>query len=147
MKIIISINTTWNISNFRLSLIKELQYNGHEIIAIAPRDEYVYELEAIGVKCFNIKLNSKGTNPIMDLSLFFQYYKLFKIIKPDIVLSYTIKPNIYGNFSSHLLGIPVVNNISGLGTLFINNSFATSIAKFLYKFSLRSSSHVFFQNE
>ena len=147
MKIIISINTAWNIYNFRLNLIKELQKNGHDIIAVAPKDKYVYELEAIGVKCFDIKLDSKGTNPIIDLGLFSQYYKLYKIIKPDIVLSYTIKPNIYGNFAAHILGIPVVNNISGLGTLFINNTLATSIGKFLYKFSLRSSSHIFFQNE
>ena len=147
MKIIISINSAWNVFNFRLSLIKELQNNGHEIIVVAPKDKYVYELEALGVKFFNIKLDAKGTNPITDLALIFQYYKLYKIINPDIVLSYTIKPNIFGNFASQLLGIPVINNISGLGTLFINNSFATSIGKFLYKFSLRSSSHVFFQNE
>ena len=147
MKIIISINSFWNVFNFRLNLIKELQNNGHEIIAVSPKDKYVYELEALGVKCFNIKLDSKGTNPITDLALIFQYYKLYKIINPDIVLSYTIKPNIYGNFALKLLGIPVINNISGLGTLFINNSFTTSIGKFLYKFSLRSSSHVFFQNE
>ena len=147
MKIVISINSAWNVFNFRLSLIKELQNNGHEIIAIAPKDKYVYKLEALGVKCFNIKLDSKGTNPIKDLALIFQYYKLYKIINPDIVLAYTIKPNIYSNLASQLLGIPVINNISGLGTLFINNSFATSIAKFLYKLSLRSSSHVFFQNK
>jgi len=114
MKIIISINSAWNVFNFRLSLIKELQNNGHEIIAVAPKDKYVYELEALGVKCFNIKLDSKGTNPITDLALIFQYYKLYKIINPDIVLSYTIKPNIYGNFALQLLGIPVINNISGL---------------------------------
>jgi glycosyltransferase involved in cell wall biosynthesis len=146
-KILININTTWNIFNFRLSLIKELQNNGHEIIAVAPKDKYVDELEAIGVKCFNIKLKPQGTNPIIDLNLIIQYYKLFKIIKPDIVLSYTIKPNVYGNFALCLLGIPVINNISGLGTVFIKNSFTTSIVKFLYKLILRSSTHVFFQNE
>jgi glycosyltransferase involved in cell wall biosynthesis len=147
MKIVISINTSWNIYNFRLDLIKSLQAQGYEIIALAPKDTYVAKLEALDIKCYHVKLNAKGTSPIRDLGLIFQYYKLFKIIKPDIVLSYTIKPNIYGNFALYLLGIPVINNISGLGTLFIKTSFATSIAKFLYKFSLRSSSHVFFQNE
>jgi glycosyltransferase involved in cell wall biosynthesis len=130
-----------------MNLIKELQYNGHNIIAIGPKDKYVDELEAIGVKCYNIKLKSQGTNPIIDLKLIIQYYKLFKIIKPDIVLSYTIKPNIYGNFALCLLGIPVINNISGLGTVFIKKSFTTSIVKILYKLSLRLSTHVFFQNE
>lgn len=146
MKIVISINTTWNIYNFRLNLIKQLQSLGHNVMAVAPQDEYVSKLEALDVQCYHVNLNSKGTNPLSDIKLVFQYYKLFKKLKPDCILSYTIKPNIYGNFAARLLSIPTINNISGLGTLFIKKSMATHIGKLLYKFSLSSSHHVFFQN-
>ncbi len=146
MRIVISINTSWNIYNFRLNLIKALQNEGHEVIAVAPKDDYVSKLENINVKCYNLKINSKGTNPIDDINLIYQYYKLFKDLKPDCILSYTIKPNIYGNFAAHLLNVPTINNISGLGTLFIKKSMATHISKILYRLSLSSSYHVFFQN-
>lgn len=145
-KILINLNSTWNIFNFRFDLIKELQKNGHEIIAVAPKDKYVYKLEELNVKCYNVCLNSNSTNPLYDIRLVYQYYKLFGELKPDCILSYTIKPNIYGNFAARLLNIPTINNISGLGTLFINKSIATHIGKLLYKFSLSSSFHVFFQN-
>lgn len=147
MKIIISVNTFWNIYNFRLELIKTLMSQGHEVFALAPKDSYVSKIEEIGVKCYNVDLNPKGTNPLKDLGLIFQYHKLFNKIKPDIILSYTIKPNIYGNIAARMLFIPTIINISGLGTLFIKISFTTYLAKLLYKLSLASSSHIFFQNK
>jgi len=147
MKILISVNTFWNIYNFRLELISYLMSEGHEVIAVASKDDYVSNLEAYGVRCHHIKLNAKGTNPFEDLYLIFQYHKLYSLIKPDIILSYTIKPNIYGNIAARLLKISSINNISGLGTLFIKPSLATYIVKFLYKFSLGSSAHIFFQNK
>ena len=146
MKIIISINSAWNIFNFRFGLIKELQSKGHQVIALAPKDEYVSKLEAIGVTCHHVSLNPNGTNPINEIRLFWQYYKVFKAIKPDMILSYTIKPNVYGNFAARLLGIHTINNISGLGTLFIRTTLTSYIAKMLYKLSFSFSSHVFFQN-
>ena len=147
MKIIISINTTWNIFNFRVGLIKALQSQGHQIIALSPKDEYVERLEAMGVQHIPINLDQKGINPIKDLYLIKQYHTIFKSIKPDLILSYTIKPNIYGNLAARRLKIPTINNISGLGTLFINSNIITSyIGKLLYKIGLSSSKHVFFQN-
>lgn len=146
MKIIISINTSWNIFNFRLGLIKSLQSKGYQIFAIAPKDEYVLKLESLGVTCYDISLNQKGINPINDIRLLLQYYKLFNSIKPDLILSYTIKPNVYGNLAARLLRINTINNISGLGTLFIQTTFASYVGKILYKLSLSSSFHVFFQN-
>ena len=145
-KILINVNSSWNIFNFRLGLIKFLQSQGYEVFALAPKDEYVIKLESIGVKCYHISLNQKGTNPFTDFFLFIKYLNLFNKIKPDLILSYTIKPNIYGNFAASILNIPTVNNISGLGTLFIKTNFISYIGKLLYKLSLKSSAHVFFQN-
>ena len=120
--------------------------NGYIVAALAPLDSYAHKLEDLGIKCYHVNLNPKGTNPITDLKLVYQYFKLFRLIKPDLILSYTIKPNIYGNLAASLLRIPTINNISGLGTIFIKTSFATLIGKFLYKLSLAVSAHVFFQN-
>ncbi|MEN8880393.1 MAG: glycosyltransferase family 4 protein [Polaribacter sp.] len=146
MKIVISINTTWNVYNFRLDLIKKLIALGHNLVVIAPKDEYVSKLEEINIRCYHVSLNTKGTNPAKDIRLVYQYYKLYKYLKPDCILSYTIKPNIYGNFAARLLSIPTINNISGLGTLFIKKSIVTYIGKILYRLSLSYSYHVFFQN-
>jgi len=147
MKIAISINTTWNVVNFRLGLIKALQKDGHEIIAISPSDEYVQKLNSVGVKHYNITMNPQGTNPLEDFKIIKAYKKLFREIKPDIILSYTIKPNIYGNLAAGKLGIPVINNVSGLGTLFIKKSISSYVGKMLYYFSFKKSNWVFFQNQ
>lgn len=146
MKILISVNTFWNIFNFRLDLIKELKSKGYIIYAVAPIDEYVSKLESKGIICYGVNLDPMGTNPLKDLQLINQYYKIFKKNKPDIILSFTIKANIYGNIAARVLKIPTINNISGLGTIFIKKSLSTYIGEFLYKFSLKSSSHIFFQN-
>lgn len=146
MKIILSLNTTWNIYNFRVGLIKALQFQGHKVIALAPKDEYVDKLKALGVCCVNIKMNQQGVNPLRDLKLIRDYYSIFKTIQPDLILSYTIKPNIYGNLAAMLLTIPTINNISGLGTLFIKTTVVSYVGRLLYKIGLAYSSHVFFQN-
>ena len=146
MKIILSLNTTWNIYNFRVGLIKALRSQGHKVIALAPKDEYVDKLKALGVCCVNIKMNQQGVNPLRDLKLIRDYYSIFKTIQPDLILSYTIKPNIYGNLAAMLLTIPTINNISGLGTLFIKTTVVSYVGRLLYKIGLTCSSHVFFQN-
>ncbi|WP_158524971.1 glycosyltransferase family 4 protein [Winogradskyella epiphytica] len=146
MKIVIAINTSWNIYNFRLGLIKALQVQGYHVLAVAPNDEYVTLLESEGVECVPIDINSKGTSIKEDLGLIRSYYKLYKDIKPNLILSYTIKPNIYGNYAAKALGIPVINNVSGLGTLFIKKNLSTFIAYGLYKTAFLKSDWVFFQN-
>tara|TARA_B100000795_G_scaffold164571_1_gene123783 strand:- start:140 stop:1264 length:1125 start_codon:yes stop_codon:yes gene_type:complete len=146
MRIIISINTAWNIFNFRKGLIKTLQSQGHQIFAMAPSDEYVSRIEEMGVQFIPVNLDQKGINPFKDLSLVKQYYNLFNSIKPDLILSYTIKPNIYGNLAARVLKIQTINNISGLGTIFIKKNLISYLGKTLYRLALSSSEHVFFQN-
>lgn len=139
-------NTSWNIYNFRVGLLQALQNNGYEIIVIAPRDDYSQKLKELGFEYHNIKINNKGTNPIEELKLIYDYYKLYKQIKPDVLLNYTIKPNIYGAISAGIIGIPVISNISGLGTVFLNDRLSSKIARVLYKIALRFPKKVFFQN-
>ena len=143
--IIITINTSWNIFNFRVGLLKALQKKGHKIVCVAPYDDYSKELENLGFEYHNIDMNNKGTNPIEEIKLIKDYYKLYKQINPDIILQYTIKPNIYGSIAARLLGKKVISNISGLGTVFLNDSLSSKIARWLYKVSLVKNT-VFFQN-
>jgi len=144
--IAIVINTSWNIFNFRMGLIKALQKEGYEVIAIAPKDEYSERLEKIGIRYYNIDINNKGTNPFEDVKLIVKFYKLYKRIHPDILLHYTIKPNIYGSMAAGMLGIPVISNISGLGTVFLNDALSSKVARFLYKVALKIPKKVFYQN-
>lgn len=145
-KILISINTSWNVINFRLGLLRALQEKGYHIAVIAPYDDYSRHFKELGFDYHAIEMNNKGTNPIEDLKLIGEYYRLLKKIKPDLMLNYTIKPNIYGTIAANMLKIPTINNIAGLGTLFVKQSFVTTIAKFLYKYSQSKASKVFFQN-
>ncbi|MDX9960486.1 MAG: glycosyltransferase family 4 protein [Aliarcobacter sp.] len=145
-KILISINTSWNIINFRLGLLQSLQKEGFKIIVLAPKDKYSELFDSYDFEYHDIEMNNKGTNPIEDIKLTISYYKLLKEIKPDLMLNYTIKPNVYGTIAANLLNIPTINNIAGLGTLFVNENFITKIAKYLYKYSQDKASKVFFQN-
>ena len=96
MKISISVNTSWNIFNFRYGLLKSLISDGHEIIAISPFDEYSSILKDMGCRYISIPMDNTGINPIKDFLLFLRYLIIFIKVRPDVFLSFTIKPNIYG---------------------------------------------------
>jgi len=144
--IAIVINTSWNIFNFRLGLIKALQQEGYKLVAIAPKDEYSSKLVELGVEYYDIKINNKGTSPLEDAKLVYAFYQLYKKVAPDVLLQYTIKPNIYGAMAAGFLDIPVISNITGLGTVFLNDSLSSKIARLLYKVALRLPKKVFYQN-
>lgn len=146
IRIAIVINTSWNVFNFRLGLLNALRDNGAQIIVIAPEDNYSEKLVALGFEYYDLKMNNKGINPIEEVRLIYHLYKLYKDISPDILLHYTIKPNIYGAIAAKTLGIPVISNISGLGTVFLNNSLSSKIARMLYKVILHYPKIIFFQN-
>ncbi|PRY09852.1 glycosyltransferase involved in cell wall biosynthesis [Pontibacter ummariensis] len=145
MRIAIVINTSWNVYNFRMPLLKAFLAAGHEVVAIAPRDAYSDRLVAAGCGFVPVEMEN-GTNPLTDLLLIGRLYKTYKQVQPDVVLHYTIKPNIYGAIAAHWAGIPAVNNVSGLGTVFITKDYVSNVALRLYRFSFRYPAKVFFQN-
>ncbi len=144
--IAIFINTSWNIYNFRLGLLRRLQREGYRVVAIAPRDRYSKKIEQAGFEHHHIDINNMGTNPLEDLLLTARLFRLYRKIRPDLLLHYTIKPNLYGAYAAKLAGIPVISNISGLGTVFLNDNFSSRVARKLYRFALRVPHKVFFQN-
>jgi len=145
-KLIIISNTSWNIFNFRMSLMRHLKDNGYEVIVLAPFDEYSCHIEAAGFKYINLPMSNKGINPFQDIILIYRLNRILIKENVKIILSYTHKPNIYSSIVGGLRGIRVLPNISGLGAPFISQNIVTKVIKLLYKFSLKYSFKVFFQN-
>jgi glycosyltransferase involved in cell wall biosynthesis len=143
----ISINASWNILNFRAGLIRALRAQGYRVAALSPPDSYAPRLSDLGCLHVPVAMDSAGVSPRRDLRLLFRYRKALKALKPDVFLGFTVKPNVWGSLAAQSLGIPTINNVSGLGTAFIRETLLTRIVTALYKLSLRRSSTVFFQNE
>lgn len=146
MKVIIVLNTAWNLFNFRAGLIQTLVANGYEVVAVAPNDKYAENVSQLGCRFIPLYMDNGGVHPGRDLLLFWRFWWLLFRERPNIYLGYTIKPNIYGAFAAQILGIPVVNNISGLGSTLISKGFLAKIVRFMYLVVLRRSAKVFFQN-
>lgn len=146
MKIAIVLNTSWNVYNFRLGLINALREDGHQVVILAPHDQYSKRLESLGYAFYPIRMDSRGINPLKDAGLIIELYKLYKQIAPDIILHYTVKPNIYGTLAARAAHIPMINNVCGLGTVFLKKGWVSLIAKSLYRVAFRFPHKVFFQN-
>ena len=147
MKIIaFVVNTSWHIYNFRLGLIKALQGEGYRIVAISPHDDFTEKLIENDIEHYDVTINNIGTNPFEDSLLICNYYKLYRSIRPDLLMHFTAKPNIYGSVAAKLLGIPAISSITGLGTIFLHSSIALSVAKLMYRITLRVPKKVFFEN-
>lgn len=146
-RIVLSSNTAFSLYNFRLPLMKALKEKGYDVVAVSPEDGKYSELLKKEFSFFAVKnLDRKGTNPIKDLKLFFEYFLLFRRLKPDLVINFTIKPNIYGSISAGLLGIPSISVITGLGYTFIRESWLTKFVKLLYWLAFKFNKAVVFLN-
>ncbi len=144
--IVLSINSSWNLVNFRSNLIARLIREGYEVVALSPADAHSAALVALGVRHIAVDIDSKGLSPVRDAQLFLQYRRILAELRPAAFLGWTIKPNVYGSLAAQSLGIPAINNISGLGTAFIKVNLLTRLVQLLYRLALRRSATVFFQN-
>lgn len=146
MRIAIVLNTSWNIYNFRMNFVRALLAQGHEVHTIAPLDDYTDRLVAAGCIHHKVTMDSRGANPIKDSALILELLLIYRRVRPDVILHYTIKPNVYGTLAASMLKIPVINNVCGLGTVFLKDNLVSAIAIFLYRISFRFAEQVFFQN-
>ena len=147
-KILFLDNTAWGLYNFRETLLRHYITNGYQVSVCVPYDQVYFEkFTVLGCTTIPIKLESRGNNPLPDLKLLYQYLKIMRKIKPDLLISYTIKPNIYGGLAASLLRIPYLPIVPGAGTVFQEISFVTHIVEFLYKKAFRKAQKVFFLNE
>lgn len=127
-------------------MVKTFLKEGYEVHTIAPRDKYTQYLEEAGCIHHDLKMDSRGANPIKDSLLIFELLGIYKRINPNVVLHFTVKPNVYGAFAAAILGIPSINNVCGLGTIFLKKNLVSWIAKRLYRLAFRFPKKVFFQN-
>lgn len=145
-KILILSNHFITLYNFRKELITRLVADGHEIYISMPKAKDNSFFINMGCSVIETPIDRRGINPIKDIKLIRNYIKIMKRIKPDIIFSYTIKPNIYGSIASNLTKIRQVSNITGTGATFIRQNLISEVAKILYKISIKKSYKVFFQN-
>lgn len=147
MKILILTNNFSGLHSFRKEVVKALCDGGHEVTISAPFDANKQYFEEIGCQIIDTSFNRKGVNPFEDLVLMLRYMLLLRRLKPDVVLSYTIKPNVYGGMACQWYGIPQMANITGLGSAVEHPGWLQKLTVILYKIGLRKTNIVFFQNK
>ena len=129
-----------------MPLIWALQARGCEVIVLAPRDEYTDRIAAAGIACREITLHARGRNPFQELVTAVAFYRAYRQIRPDVVLHYTIKPNLYGSLAARVLRISAIDNVTGLGAVFDRNGALQAAVRALYKIAFARVERVFFQN-
>ncbi len=149
-KVLIMANSSGGIYDFRNELVTGLIGEGVEVVLSLPDELRVPELQAEGARVVHADLNRRGMNPVEDLKLYRSYRDLMKKEKPDAVVLYTIKPNVYGGYACRRLHVPYFSTITGLGSTFQGGSFKRNLIKSLvvkmYRTGLKDCSCVFFQN-
>ena len=147
MHVLVTVNLAWNIWNFRRPIIEALVAQGHRVTVLAPPDEFAPRLEALGCRFLPLEMSAKGLNPLDEIKLWRRFKRIFAAERPDIILSYTIKNNIFGALAAKPLGIPFVPNVSGVGTGFLSGGALQFVVEKLYRRAYRHLPVVFFQNE
>ncbi|MDR7079138.1 galacturonosyltransferase [Neobacillus niacini] len=147
MKILVLANFGMGLYNFRKELLQELIEQKSKVYLSLPNDEYVPKLKSLGCQFVETHLDRRGTNPMNDSKLLLHYIQMIKRIKPDVVLTYTIKPNVYGGIACRITKTPYFTNITGLGTAVENKGIIQKITLMLYKTGLKKASCLFFQNK
>src|SRR5437868_10651112 len=145
-KILVMANNDGGLYKFRKELLEEL-VKSNKVYVSLPYGDFVPMLKEIGCTFIDTPINRRGTNPITDFKLLMKYKNIVKKIKPDVVLTYTIKPNVYGGLACRMSKVSYIANITGLGSAVENAGLLQKITLFLYKISLKKAKCIFFQNK
>ena len=145
-KILIISNHSFMLWRFRRELIAALLAQGHEIVISVPFTEHVDDFRAMGCRMIDTAVDRRSINPLTDARLIAAYRKLLSAEKPDLVITYSIKPNIYAGLLCRCMGIPYCANVQGLGTAFQRKGLAQVVTG-LYRSALKRARTVFFENE
>ncbi|MCD4827127.1 MAG: glycosyltransferase family 4 protein [Acholeplasmataceae bacterium] len=145
-KILFLVNHDIVIYNFRKELVKELIDSNYAVYISSPNGPTIKLLENIGATFIETKIDRHGINPFADILLIKKYLKFINEIKPDVILSFTIKPNIYGGIAARITKTPYISNITGLGTAVEKKGILSFVTTTLYRFALKNANCIFFQN-
>lgn len=141
-------NTSWYLYNFRRSTIVVLRGAGYRVVALAPEDEYSrYLVEELGIEHMALPMEGKGTRLLGEGRSLLVLANMLRRLKPTFVFNFTVKANIYSGLACRVLGIPYANNVSGLGTAFLHDSWLFRRVRSLYGVANRGARRVFFQNQ
>lgn len=143
---VLSANTCWYLFNFRANTVRALQSDGFEVHVVAPHDKYSDDLIKLGCLFHHVSIDRGGANPFRDLCSLIGFLSIYRRIRPDVVLNFTPKNNIYSTIAAKFFSVKVINNIAGLGVVFVRKGILSMLVKVLYKVSQRFADHVFFQN-
>lgn len=146
-KILILANNSGGLYGFRKELMQELISRGYEVYASTPFDNFIDELKKLGVHLIQTKMDRRGMNPLKDFKLILHYRKIIKQVTPSLIITYTIKPNLYGATAARLLKVQYAINITGLGTAFQDDNFIKKMVVQWYKFVCKKVKVIFFENE
>lgn len=146
-RVLLTGNSDIVIYNFRFEFVEELIKQGHEVIIVAPYGPRIEFLKEVGCEYEDIHIDRHGTNPIAELKLIKEYKRIINKTKPDIVFSYTIKPNLYCAIACREKNIPIVVTITGLGTAVEYPGWKQLVTIALYKYAFTDVKKIFFQNE
>ncbi|GAA4642134.1 glycosyltransferase family 4 protein [Pontixanthobacter gangjinensis] len=147
MHIVLTVNACWNIWNFRRPLVEALLADGHRVTVLAPRDTTSAKLEGLGAQFSELDMDVDGLNPVSSLALIDNFRSHFHALLPDVVLSYTVKNNIFGAMAARTLGVPFLPNVTGLGTLFLGSKPLFMVGKALYRAGMGALPIIFVQND
>lgn len=145
-KILLIVNDCSTIINFRAELLMEL-VKTNTVFVVVPNNKRNKEILDIGCSIVNVEVQRKGKNPIKDFRYYLELKRVLQSVKPDIVFTFTIKPNIYGGLACSKLRIPYIVNITGLGTAVEKRGIMQKITLYLYKKGIKKANMVFFQNK
>lgn len=145
MKFLVFTNHSYMLYQFRTEFLLKLKEYGEVVISM-PFKGHHDDFINMGFKCIDTKMDRRGINPFEDLELYRFYKKILKEEKPDIVITYSIKPNVYAGFLCRRMKIPYFVNVQGLGTAFQSQPMAL-IATKLYKAGIKKAKAVFFENQ
>jgi len=144
--LVLSANSAWNLVNFRRGLIRALLTGGYSIVALVPPDDANSGLEQMGISVRTVPMSPRGISPLSDLRLLLSYKKHFKDLRPAAFLGFTAKPNIYGSIAARRRRIPVIANVTGLGTGFLSGRMLEFVQSRLYRIALADATKVLFHN-
>ena len=133
--ITLSANTSWYLYNFRASTIRALGAAGYRVVCLSPPDAYGPRLAELGGEWRALPMDNAGRNPLRDLALLLRLARHYAALRPVAAFHFTVKNNVYGTLAARALGVPAVNNVSGLGTAFIRPGWVARVVRALYRVS------------
>ena len=149
LKILVLSNSAGGLYHFRSELLEALLGKGHDVFFCVPDKQdamFVQLLETVGCTYIHTPMSRRGVNPIDDIMLVRQYQRVAKDVRPDVILSYTIKPNLYGSFVAARARIPIIMNITGLGSALQTGKLKSLVTR-MYRYAGKHAAVVFFQNK